>query len=245
MTRRFVIAIAAFTALGVTAVMPAELHAAPVLVHADATGRIVKPPIVSKQIPFGAKRKDEMAAYSKRHYGTRTWHLIDPQVIVEHYTDGTTLSGAWNTFAANSRHNGELPGTCAHFIIDTDGTIYQLVQLDVRCRHAIGMNWTAIGIEHVGTSDRMVLGNHAQMRSSLRLTLWLMRRYDINVGNVIGHAETLESPYHRERYASWRCMTHADFPHRAMHDYRSRVRALAGRRDIPVGKGPRWVDNGC
>ena len=56
------------------------------------------------------------------------------------------------------------------------------------------MNWTAIGIEHVGTSDRMVLGNHAQMRSSLRLTLWLMQRYDINVGNVIGHAETLESP---------------------------------------------------
>ena len=192
-----------------------------------ATGSINKPPITWKAIPFGAKRKAEMAAYSKRHYGTRTWHLRHPKVIVEHYTDGTTFSGAWNTFAANSRHDGELPGTCAHFIVDRDGTIYQLVPLSVRCRHAIGMNWTAIGIEHVGTSDKMVLGDHAQMRSSLRLTLWLMHTYGITIGNVIGHAETLESPYHHELYPSWRCMTHADFPHWAMHHYRHRLRALA------------------
>jgi beta-N-acetylhexosaminidase len=67
------------------------------------------------------------------------------------------------------------------------------------------MNWTAIGIEHVGTSDKMVLGDHAQMRSSLRLTLWLMHTYGITIGNVISHAETLESPYHHELYPSWRC----------------------------------------
>ena len=85
----------------------------------------------------------------------------DPHVIVEHYTDGTTFSGAWATFAANSVHLGELPGVCAHFVIDTDGTIYQLVNLHVRCRHAIGMNWTAIGIEHVGTSDQQILSNPA------------------------------------------------------------------------------------
>ena len=56
-------------------------------------------------------------------------------------------------------HLGELPGVCAHFVIDTDGTIYQLVNLRVRCRHAIGMNWTAIGIEHVGTSDGQMLSS--------------------------------------------------------------------------------------
>ena len=39
------------------------------------------------------------------------------------------------------------------------------------------------------------------MRGSLRLTSWLMLRYGINVGNVIGHAEILQSPFHRERYA--------------------------------------------
>jgi N-acetylmuramoyl-L-alanine amidase len=199
-----------------------------------------KPPIVWKPIPFGDRRKAEMAGYSKRHYGRHTWHLRDPKVIVEHYTDGTSLSSAWNTFAANSPHNGELPGTCAHFIIDRDGTIYQLVHLWIRCRHAVGMNYTAIGVEHVGTSDAMVLNDRAQMRSSLRLTLWLMTKFHINIGNVIGHRESLVSPYRLELYPSWRCLVHADFPHPAMRKYRHRLRDLAARRGVPVGKGPVW-----
>jgi len=199
-----------------------------------------KPPIVWKRIPFGDRRKAEMAGYSKRHYGWRTWHLRDPKVIVQHYTDGTSFSSAWNTFAANSPHNGELPGTCAHFIVDRDGTIYQLVPLWIRCRHAVGMNYTAIGIEHVGTSDAMVLGDRAQMRSSLRLTLWLMTKFHINIGNVIGHRESLMSPYRLELYPSWRCLVHADFPHPAMRKYRHRLRDLAARRGVAVGKGPVW-----
>jgi N-acetylmuramoyl-L-alanine amidase len=243
MRRAVVAAVAAITIVGGAQVT--SLHAAPAPSEVRATGTIGKPPITWKAIPFGAKRKREMAAYSKRHYGTRTWHLRHPKVIVEHYTAGMTFSGAWGTFASNSPHDGELPGTCAHFIVDRDGTIYQLVPLGIRCRHAIGMNWTAIGIEHVGTSDKMVLGDHAQMRSSLRLTLWLMQTYGINIGNVIGHNETLESPYHHELYPSWRCMVHADFPHWAMHEYRGRLRTLAVKRGIAVGPGPVWVDNGC
>jgi N-acetylmuramoyl-L-alanine amidase len=243
MRRAATVAIGAVV-LFAAAVAPTALSAQTVA-PVRAAGTIARPPIVWKPIPFGAKRKDEMAAYSKRHYGTRSYVLRNPNVIVEHYTDGTSFSSAWNTFAANSKHLGEYPGTCAQFIIDTDGTIYQLVHLDIRCRHAIGMNYTAIGIEHVGTSDNMVLHNAAQMRSSLRLTLWLMSRYGINVGNVIGHAETLQSPYHHELYPSWQCMTHADFPHRAMHEYRHRIRRLATKRGIGVGAPPVWVDNGC
>ena len=37
----------------------------------------------------------------------------------------------------------------AHFVIDEDGTIYQQVPLDVRCRHAVGLDWCAVGIEFV------------------------------------------------------------------------------------------------
>ena len=44
-------------------------------------------------------------------------------------------------------------------MIDTDGTIYQLVPLTIMCRHTVGLNDTAIGIEHVGRSDGEVLGN--------------------------------------------------------------------------------------
>jgi len=205
----------------------------------------IQPEIEWKKIPFGAKRKRQMAAYSKRHYGERTYELTRPKVVVEHYTAGTSFDSAWNHFAANGTHLGEKPGVCAHFIIDTDGTVYQLVNLAIRCRHAIGMNWTAIGIEHVGTNARGILDNRRMMRASLRLTAWLMHRFGINVGNVIGHAEILQSPYHRERYEDWRCSTHADWNHGEMRIYRRRLKRVAQRLGVPLGAGPRWVDSGC
>jgi N-acetylmuramoyl-L-alanine amidase len=205
----------------------------------------LRPHIAWKPIPFGARRRAQMAAYSRRHYGRWGWRLTSPKVIVEHFTDGTTWEGAWNTFASNARHLGEKPGTCAHFLIDTDGTIYQLVNLGVRCRHVIGINDRSIGIEHVGTSAEAILANDRMMRASLRLTLWLRARFGIENRNVIGHAESLESPFHHERYPSWRCQTHADFNHVEMRGYRDHLRRLSRARDVPVGPPPAWVDPGC
>ncbi|HEX5951205.1 MAG TPA: peptidoglycan recognition family protein [Actinomycetota bacterium] len=205
----------------------------------------VKPQIEWKKIPFGAKRKRQMAAYSERHYGERTWELVDPRVIVQHYTDGTSFDSAWNHFASNARHLGEKPGVCAQFLIDTDGTIHQLVNLKIRCRHAIGMNWTSIGIEHVGTRAGDILHSGPMIRASLRLTVWLMARYGISWGNVIGHAEILRSPYHHERYEDWRCRTHADWNRREMRTYRRKLKRTARRLDVPIGDPPVWVDNGC
>jgi beta-N-acetylhexosaminidase len=205
----------------------------------------VRPAIEWKRIPFGARRKRQMAAYSLRHNGERTWRLTDPRVVVEHYTAGTSFDSAWNHFAANGTHLGEKPGVCAHFLIDTDGTIYQLVNLGIRCRHAIGMNWTAIGVEHVGTSAGDILRNGPMLRASLRLSVWLMARYGISWGNVIGHAEILQSPYHQELYDSWRCSTHADWNRGEMRVYRRRLRRTARRLDVPIGAGPAWVPSGC
>ena len=161
-----------------------------------------KPKIVWKPIPFPASRKAETASYSLRHYGSSSWRLRNPHVIVEHYTANGSLSATWNTFAADipDPELHQLPGTCAHFVVDTDGTIYQLVPLGIRCRHTVGLNWTAIGIEHVGTSDASILDNPRQLQASLGLTVWLMSRFHISLGDVIGHAESLGSPYHHELY---------------------------------------------
>lgn len=205
----------------------------------------IRPSIEWDKIPFGAKRKRQTAAYSKRHYGERTYELVDPRVIVIHYTDGTSYDSAWNHFANNGSHLGEKPGVCTHFIVDTDSTISQLVNLSIRCRHAIGMNWTAIGIEHVGTSAEDILHDRAMMRSSLRLTAWLMLRYGIDIGDVIGHAEILRSPYHHEAYEDWRCRTHADWNRREMRAYRRRLERVADRLGVPIGAGPDWVESGC
>jgi hypothetical protein len=83
------------------------------------------------------------------------------------------------------------------------------------------------------------------MRASLRLTVWLMSRYGISWGNVIGHAETLQSPFHMELYEDWRCLTHADFNRSEMRIYRRRLKRVAERLEVPIGAGPHWVDSGC
>ncbi|MGH3002688.1 MAG: N-acetylmuramoyl-L-alanine amidase [Gaiellaceae bacterium] len=206
-----------------------------------------RPAIVSRTIPFSAQRRAETAAYAWRHYGLRTWRLRHPHVIVEHYTASRTFSSAWNTFAADTPDGelGEKPGTCAHFVIDRDGTIYQLVPLSTICRHTVGLNWTAIGIEHVGTSDAEILHDPRQLDASLRLTLWLMGRYGISLPNVIGHAESLTSRYHRERYAPWRCQTHADWQHADMVVYRRRLLALARSEHVAVSRDGSPAASGC
>jgi N-acetylmuramoyl-L-alanine amidase len=209
--------------------------------------RLSRPHIVWKPIPFPAQRLAETAAYAKRHYGVSTWHIRGPHVIVEHYTESTTMTSAWSTFAQDVPDSElhELPGTCAHFIVDRDGTVYQVVPLDVICRHTVGLNLTALGIEHVGMSDSGVLDDPAQMRASLHLTAWLMQRYHIPLGDVIGHAESLTSPYHHELYPSWRCQTHADLQPADMAVYRARLRALLHRYHIPVGPPVARVSSRC
>jgi N-acetylmuramoyl-L-alanine amidase len=206
-----------------------------------------KPPIVSKPIPFGAQRKAEMAAYSRHHYGLDTWRLVHPHVIVEHYTASNSFASAYETFRADvaDPELHELPGVCAHFVIDRDGTIYQLVSLTTMCRHTVGLNYTAIGIEHVGTSDAAILGNPRQLAASLRLTVWLMNRFGIQVRNVIGHNESLTSPYHRENVAAWRCQTHGDWNHADMEKYRYRLAALARRHRVALGPAARPVAPNC
>jgi N-acetylmuramoyl-L-alanine amidase len=194
-----------------------------------------------------AGRLAEMAAYSERHYGVRTWRLAQPHVIVEHYTANRSFGATWATFAADAPDPElhEKPGVCAHFVVDRDGTIYQLVRLGVRCRHTVGLNWTAIGIEHVGLSDSEILGNPRQLAASIRLTRWLMARYGIDLGDVIGHAESLESPYHHERYATWRCQTHGDFARPAMNRYRARLARAATAAGVPLGRTVHRVRSPC
>jgi beta-N-acetylhexosaminidase len=206
-----------------------------------------RPTIIQKAIPFGAERRAETAAYARRHYGTSTWRLRNPHVIVEHYTASNSFSSAWNTFASDApdAELHERPGTCAHFVIDRDGTIYQLVPLTTICRHTVGLNWTAIGIEHVGTSDRSILDDPRQLASSLALTLWLMHRYSIALPNVIGHSESLTSRYHHERYAPWRCQTHADWSHRDMQVYRARLATLARAQHVTVLRRGGPVASSC
>lgn len=188
-----------------------------------------------------------MQAYAKRHYGLDTWRLRNPKVIVEHYTASSSFGSAFATFSSDAPDSElhERPGICAHFVIDTDGTIYQLVPLSTMCRHTVGLNWTAIGIEHVGTSAAGILASPRQMAASLSLTAWLMGRYHVRLGDVIGHNESLTSRFHHELYPGWRCQTHADWNRAEMAVYRQRLTAVARRYVVPTGSTVHHVMPRC
>jgi N-acetylmuramoyl-L-alanine amidase len=198
----------------------------PVSASPVAGASSARPAIAIWPIPFGPKRKREMAEYSARHYGHGAWRLRHPRVIVEHMAQAGSTMAVHNIFAPDvpDVELHELPNVCAHFVVSSAGRIYRLVNLRTRCRHTVGLNWTAIGIEHTGFADSDALDNRRQLRASLRLTQYLRCHFHIPVRGVIGHRESLRSPYHHELVPGLRHQTHGDWRHSSMRVYRGKLR---------------------
>jgi len=201
---------------------PAGGHSVP------RAGGVPKPKIDWDPIPYGKDRKRQMANYSHRHYGKRSWRLKKPKVIVLHYTATSTYGPVHNTFAANSPALGERPGVCAQFVVEKSGRIHQLTRLYVRCRHTIGLNQTAIGIEMVQQSsgsrhgsDRAILDRRKQIRAAVRLTAWLKRKYRIRMKDVIGHSMANGSRHFKD-LEGWR-NDHVDWLKGDVRKYRKLV----------------------
>ena len=141
-----------------------------------------------------------MAGYSKRHYGAVQVAARDAEA------DRRALRG-------RRQHQRDLqhlrPEPARRRVRGAAGRLLALrgrgrtarsakfVRTDVRCRHVVGLNHVAIGIEHVGFSDGDVLNRPAQLQASLALTDWLRCRFGIPVKEVIGHNESLSSPFYR------------------------------------------------
>ena len=181
------------------------------------------PAVRQWRIPFGTERKRQMRRYARRHYGIDEYRLRDPRVIVLHLSVTDTAGQVFNTFAPNhpDPEHGELPNVCAHYVVDRRGAIFQLVSRRLMCRHTVGLNYTSFGIELVGRSNGGVFARRRQVRASLVLVRWLQERYGILTRNVIGHNESLGSPFHRERVDSFKGQTHGDFPRRFARRYRA------------------------
>ena len=94
------------------------------------------PPIVRQYIPFPARRKREMAAYARRHYGIDDYRLRAPKVIVEHIAVAGSTSAVRATFAPDvpDVELHELPGTCSHYVVGADGAWCS----SSRCRSCAG-----------------------------------------------------------------------------------------------------------
>jgi N-acetylmuramoyl-L-alanine amidase-like protein len=192
------------------------------------TSAATKPQIHKMLIPFPKKRKREMADYSKDHYGQHTWRLTDPKQIVIHYAEAGSISSIYSTFAPDRPdvEFHQLPGVCAHYAVSASGGVYKFVPPTIRCRHVVGLNHVAIGVEHVGFSDQDILNRPAQLNGSLQFVQWLRCRFNISVDNVIGHNESLSSPFYKELDPRFRGQTHQDWNHADMETYRSDLSKL-------------------
>ena len=209
-----------------TASLPASAGAWPgTAIRAGAP----KPEIVSDHVSYSSGRRAQMARYSERHYGEREWRLEKPRVIVLHFTASDSYSSVWSTFDSNAPNLGESPGVCAHYVIEQNGTIDELVPPRVRCRHTIGLNHVALGIEMVQSTgpgahwaDQQILDRRRQVGSALRLVRWLQARYEIPTNEVIGHSMANDDPFFKD-LQGW-TNDHSDWLKGDVREFRQRLK---------------------
>ena len=148
--------------------------------------------IVDKPIIFDEERNQLTLEYLSQRYGLEQGTpTIDPKMIVLHWTEIPTFKKSYEAFEQPKLPNGRPDiknagdlNVSAHFLVDRDGTIYQLLPETTMARHVIGLNHCAIGIENVGgTKDNPLTKD--QLRSNIWLVKYLKSKYDIDY--LIGH----------------------------------------------------------
>lgn len=148
--------------------------------------------IVQKPIVFDETRKKLSLAYLKNRHGLiQKDATIKPQVVVLHWTASKSFMSTFHTFnRATLEGRQNLAGASnlnvsAHYLIDRDGTVYQLLPDTVFARHVIGLNYCAIGVENVGSAAYPL--TKAQLKANELLVRHLAKKFPIT--HVIGHYE--------------------------------------------------------
>lgn len=149
--------------------------------------------IIKKPINYSKERVELSLQYLKDHYQlNQEKPTINPKIIVLHYTAGGTLESNFRYFnnlyleKQRSFLNKESTlNVSSQFLIDRDGSIYQLMEPNMFARHTIGLNYCAIGIENVG-GKKMPL-TEKQVNANAQLIRYLTKKY--NIEYLIGHSE--------------------------------------------------------
>ncbi|HMQ06256.1 MAG TPA: N-acetylmuramoyl-L-alanine amidase [Saprospiraceae bacterium] len=150
--------------------------------------------IVDKPITFNEERKELSLQYMVQRHGIKSQEAsIVPRMIVVHWTAIPDLDRSFQAFSdpklpshRESIASASSLNVSAHFLVDRDGTVFQLIPETTFARHVIGLNHCAIGIENVGDGDNFPLTDE-QLKSNIRLIKKLLSQYPIDY--VIGHHE--------------------------------------------------------
>ncbi len=194
-------------------------------------------------IEFGDIRVELTKKYIKSHYALDVQDIkIVPKIIVIHHTAIDDFNDSLSRFASETLpsiradiNNGGALNVSAHFMVERDGTIHQLMPLDVMARHVIGLNYNSIGIENVGGQNSKDNLTKEQLEANVALVKELQKRFS-TIEYLIGHYEYRCFEEHElwlERDKNYR--THKDDPsQRFMGELRANV---SGFKSAPCGQG--------
>ncbi|HEX7870597.1 MAG TPA: peptidoglycan recognition family protein [Chryseobacterium sp.] len=149
--------------------------------------------IIEKPINYSAERVALSLEYLKDHHGlNQKTPTIVPKMIVLHYTAGGTVESNFKYFnkthlesARNTLKKQSTLNVSSQYIIDRDGTIYQLMEPTQFARHTIGLNYCAIGVENIGSKKQPLTDK--QIEANAELVRYLTKKYKIEY--LIGHSE--------------------------------------------------------
>lgn len=155
---------------------------------AQATFRTFYKPII-----FDSARTRLSLEYLKnRHNMTQATPTIKPIMVVLHWTAIPTLEATFDAFNRATLPAARAPiatvsnlNVSSQYLIDRDGTIFQLMPDSLFARHVIGLNYCAIGVENVGSETSPL--TDAQLKANEDLIRYLVSKYPIEY--VIGHYE--------------------------------------------------------
>ncbi len=215
-------------------------HQIPLQKVLDANKRIehlfFKSKLVQKPIIFTDHRIAMTKKYIKHHYGQTVNNItITPKMIVLHWTAVMGFEDSYKRLYQEELFtdrkdiaSASLLNVSAHFLVDRDGTIYQLMSDNWMARHVIGLNYSTIGVENVGGE-----GNEkedltpAQEKANIELVRYLKTKYP-TINYLIGHQEYREfenTPLWLERDKGYRTQK-ADPGEKFMNAVRSKVQDL-------------------
>ncbi|WP_426757063.1 peptidoglycan recognition protein family protein [Myxococcus sp. Y35] len=140
--------------------------------------------------PGGTFTKPAVINAPSPNYNSRGGTDID--TIVLHHT--ATNNGAGDLAWMRNPQSK----VSAHYMVDRDGKIYQLVGDDKRAWHAgkgelhgvpSDINNRSIGIELVNDGSGKTPFTEAQYKALTQLTGYLKQQYDVPMKNIVGHAD--------------------------------------------------------
>ncbi len=165
-------------------------------INAAYTQRDTALNIIQLPINYSKERTELSIEYLKNRHGIeQSTPIINPIMIVLHFTDGGTIHSIHDYFNAptieDSRQINKKVSALnvgSQFLIDRDGKIYQLMPDNYLARHAIGINYCAIGVENIGSEKEPL--TEEQVIANAKLVRHLCKKYKIEY--LIGHSEYIK-----------------------------------------------------